>query len=117
MDEFDHLNDKSLPIPLEAKTPDQRWAEQVSEADEPLKETHIKKEYTLSVAEKSELIKVVGINAFAKQIEILSQQLADNLLNLNILPRVGVTPSQDKRVLYDPEIGRFCVWSTKKVKE
>lgn len=95
------------------KTTEERWAEQVTEADDPLKETHIKKEYTLSIPEKSELIKVVGINAFAKQVEILSQQLADNLLNLNILPRVGVVPSPDKRVLYDPEIGRFCVWTPK----
>lgn len=89
------------------------WNQQVADQDAALGEGYTKTEYTFSTTERLQLLKIVGMNAFAKEIQTLAQQLTDSFLNLTVLIRVGVTPTPDKRVLYEPGVGRFCLWSPK----
>lgn len=86
------------------------WEKQIAETDATLKTTHTKKEYTFSQVEKAQILKIVGMNAFARQIQTLSQQLIDNLLNLTVLPRLNIVPTSEKRLLYEPSLGRVMIW-------
>lgn len=92
---------------------EKQWAEGIAKAGQAFEGDHIKKEYTLSIAERSEMIKVTGITAFADQITKIAEQLGQNILNLNVLPRIGVTPSIDKKVYCDPECGKIAIWVPK----
>lgn len=79
---------------------------QVQEASEKLKATHDKKEYTFSNLEKRRLAQQDLIEKFA------SQALED-LVNLEVLPRLGIIPDGKVFTLYDIQLGRLTVFIPK----
>lgn len=79
---------------------------QVEESNEKLKATHEKKEYTFSTTEKRRLAQQNLIEKFA------SQALQD-LINLTVLPRVGVIPNNETFTIYSIATGRLCVFIPK----
>lgn len=82
------------------------YNESVLREDEELKKTHLKKEFTFSTTEKRRLLQQESILAFA-------HQAVEDIINLSVLARVGITPGKDVRILYDASIGRFTIWTTK----
>lgn len=92
-----------IPKPSEQKT---AFEESVDEANEKLKNTHIKKEYTFTVVEKRRLAQQDLIEKFA-------MAALDDILNLEVLPRIGVTPSEKVFTLYDIPLGRLTVFTPK----
>ena len=79
---------------------------QVQASNEKLKTTHEKKEYTLSVVEKRRLAQQDLIEKFA------SQALQD-IINLTVLPRVGITPNKEVFTLYDIALGKLTIFIPK----
>ena len=79
---------------------------QVEASHEKLKNTHEKKEYTFSVVEKRRLAQQDLIEKFA------AQALQD-IINLTVLPRVGIIPNKDVFTLYDIALGRLTVFTPK----
>lgn len=96
--------------PKALKEEEEIYAGQVAEAIEKLKTTHEKKEYTFSVVEKRRLAQQDLIEKFA------SQALQD-LINLTVLPRVGITPNEKVFTLYDIGLGRLTVFTPKEAPE
>lgn len=44
----------------------------------------------------------------------LAERAVQDLLNIQVLPRVGIQPSSDIKITYDLTVGRFVVWIPKK---
>ena len=84
-----------------------RWEAEVEIKDFEYGKDYSKREYTFSSIEKRRLMQ-------QETIKILADEAMNDILNLNCLPRVGVEPSNEVRVLYDMTIGRFVVWIPKK---
>lgn len=101
--------------PLDNKNPEleaamRLWNEALSEKNKLFKITHNNaKEYTFSARELKHLVKNYTIQELARQ-EV------DDVINLDALPRVGVSPSNKVRVFYDLTCGRFVVWTPKETK-
>lgn len=68
--------------------------------------THTAKEYTFNLTEKRRLLQ-------QQTIKIMVDNAIDDILNMSVLPRVGITPNPKIRVLYDFTLGRFTVFSPK----
>lgn len=92
--------------PKQLKAEEELFNEQVKESYEKLKTTHEKKEYTFSVTEKRRLVQQDLIEKFA------SQALQD-IVNLTVLPRIGIVPSEKTFTLYDLTLGRLTVFVPK----
>lgn len=92
----------------------QNWTKHVSEEDQKITTTHSKKEYTFTKDEARQVLKVVGMNALAAQIQQLAQGLANDMINNNVLKRLGIIPNNEVKVLYDATIGKFAVWMPRK---
>ena len=80
------------------------YNDQVNQTNEKLKATHEKREYTFSVVEKRRLTQQNLIEKFATQ-------APQDLVNLTVLPRVGVTPNEKVFTLYDLELGKLTVFT------
>lgn len=94
------------------KTPQElelAWQTAINEPDKELTKTHYKKEYSFSSSERRQLVKVYTI-------QTLAMQTIDDMLNNNALPRVGIIPTKEVRILYDLTVGKFCVWVPKESK-
>lgn len=83
---------------------------QVDENFEKLKATHEKKEYTFTVVEKRRLAQQDLIQKFALQ-------ALQDIINLTVLPRLGVVPNEKVFTLYDVPLGRFTVFTPRPEKE
>lgn len=81
----------------------------VAEADIKLAPTHEKKEYTFSSTEKRRLAQLQAIAVFA-------QEAIDDIINLNVLPRLEYKPNPELRVLYEINLARFVIWLPRKAK-
>lgn len=79
---------------------------QVTESNEKLKATHEKKEYTFTITEKRRLAQQDLIEKFA------TQALQD-IINIDVLPRLGITPNEKVFSLYDVPLGRLTVFTPK----
>lgn len=66
-----------------------------------------RREFTFSKPEHVQLTQQQTIIA-------LAENATQQLLNVQILPRVGITPSSEIKITYDLTIGRFAVWVPKK---
>jgi hypothetical protein len=82
---------------------------QINEAHDVLKTTHEKKEYTFSVTEKRRLSQLQLMAVFI-------QDALNDIINLSVLPRIGINPSPEVKILYDINLGRLTVWQVKKEK-
>lgn len=82
---------------------EKKYQDQVHEIHQSLVKTHTKLEYMFSTVEKRRLLQLQTIAFFA-------QQAVDDILNLTVLPRLGIKPSFEVRVLYDISLGKFSVW-------
>lgn len=92
--------------PKQLKKEEELFDEQVKESYEKLKTTHEKKEYTFSVVEKRRLVQQDLIEKFA------SQAMAD-IINLTVLPRIGVESNEKIFTLYDITLGKLTVFIPK----
>lgn len=66
-----------------------------------------RREFTFSKPEHVQLTQQQTIIA-------LAENATQQLLNVQVLPRVGVIPSAEVKITYDLTIGRFAVWVPKK---
>jgi hypothetical protein len=94
---------------LEAKARE-IFDEQVAAAFNKLKATHKKAEYTFSTTEKRRLTQ-------QDLIEKLAQKALSDLINLEVLPRIGIIPTGDTFTLYDIGLSRLIVFTSKTPKE
>lgn len=76
----------------------------VLKADIELSPTHTKKEYTFSLDEKRRLAQMQAIVVFA-------QGEIEDIINGTVLPRLKILPTQQVRVLYEINVGRFTIWT------
>lgn len=86
------------------------WARAVAEDSARYGENFTKKEFTFSREEHKQLAQQNTIKAIA-------DNAINDLLNLYILPRVGITPTPEDKVTYDLSVGRFVVWEPKAAKQ
>lgn len=78
----------------------------VAKEQEALGNAYTKKEYTFSLTEKRRMLQ-------HESIMIMIQQAIDDIINLTVLPRLGITPSQQIKVFYDASVGRLAIWVPK----
>ena len=78
----------------------------VAKSEQQMKDTHVAKEYTFSIVEKRRLLE-------QQTIKIIVENAVDDIINMSVLPRLGVTPSANVRVLYDVTLGRFTLFVPK----
>lgn len=105
---MDEDKQKQLVEELARRT--QLFAEGVTKQDEDLKETHEKKEFTFSTVEKRRLLQ-------QESVALIVHQAIEDIINLEVLRRLDITPGIEIRVLYDTSLGRFVVWQPKEVKQ
>lgn len=73
-----------------------------------LEESHDKKEYTFSTVERRRLLQ-------HETIIISIQQFIDDIINQNVLPRIGISPNPTIKVFYDIPLGKLIVWTPKPI--
>lgn len=83
-----------------------KFEDRIAEVTKELENSHIAKEYTFSIIEKRRLIQ-------QQTIAFLVQQAVDDIINLTVLPRIGISPNPTIRVSYDVTLGKFVVFSPK----
>ena len=79
----------------------------VDKAKESHQKTHDVKEYTFTVVEKRRLVE-------QQMVEIVARQATDDIINLEVLKRLGFDPSPDLKILFDINLGRLIVFFPKK---
>lgn len=97
------------PDPKQLEEEEKIFTTQVTETNEKLKTTHEKKEFTFTITEKRRLAQQDLIEKFA------SQALQD-IINLEVLPRIGIIPDGKVFTLYDIQLGRMCIFIPKENK-
>lgn len=93
----------------ELKELEKLWASAVTKDFAPLAKTHTMKEFSFSVGERRQLVKIYTI-------QDLAQRTIQDILNNNALPRVGVIPNPNVKVTYDLTVGRFAVMTPRENK-
>ena len=91
------------------KTPEEiqkAWEEAVIKLEKELGGKYVKKEFTFTVGELRQLIKLYTI-------ETLAHQTIDDKLNNDILKRVNVEPNANMKINYDLSAGRFVLFNPK----
>lgn len=89
------------------------WQENWEKEDAAVDYPNERKEFTLSRSELKLLIQQATVRAMAMKTADFASAAANDLLNDYVLPRVGVAPSPDVKILYDINSGRFMVWQRK----
>ena len=84
----------------------ENWERAVNLEHEKHKDTHKRKEFTFSLTELRQLIKLFTI-------QTLAQQGIDDKLNNDVLARIGIAPNNKVKILYDLSVGRLAVWLPK----
>lgn len=82
------------------------WKHQTQNQDEQVKHTHDMKTYSFSVDEARQLAK---IDAAIK----LANSAVEDILNNNVLKRLGYEPNPELKMLYDITLKRIAVWAPK----
>lgn len=103
----------------EAMTPEQaqaNWKSQVEKQGK-LYPDCIKKEFTFTQLEMRWILKIATIEILIMEAKKISKGLIDDILNNLVLPRIGLTPSEDKHILFEPTLGRFVIWLPKEDKK
>ena len=90
-----------------------KWEEAIAQAYAPLKDTHTRREFTFSAQERRQISELTLIQKFSEGISKSALSVINDLLNLYILPRVGIKPNEQIRLFYDAAIGRFVVCEPK----
>lgn len=96
--------DKQIELQLELAQ--KEFEQECARINEELKNTHIKKEYTFSNLEKRRLVEM-------QMALLVTKQAIEDIINLDVLKRLGYTPSNELKVYYDFNIGRFVVFVPK----
>lgn len=87
-----------------------KYAATIEAENERLKPTHIKKEFTFSIVEKRRL-------AQQEAVGLISQQAISDIVNMDVLPRIGITPDPEIRIIYDVNVGKLTIWTPKPKEE
>jgi len=90
----------------ELKVREQEFNRKVATLHAERSKTHAKKEFTFSVIERRRLLQ-------QEEAMMIADQTTNDILNLSVLPRIGVTPSKDTNIFYDTSLGKFMIWIPK----
>lgn len=89
------------------------WIEQWKAEDAQLGYPNDHKEFTFSKVELENLLKITTAQALALKAAEFAESSSQVYLNTAVLPRVGITPNQQTKILFDLSSGRFMVWIPK----
>lgn len=92
------------------------WETSWKEADKEVNFPHVRKEFTFNKKELRTLTQQATIETLGQKVMEFSRMATNDLINMEVLPRVGIIPNPEMRILYDFASKRFMVWMPKEAK-
>lgn len=86
------------------------FKDQIEQERKLLGKTHQKKEFTFTTDELRHMRYLASYAALSQKISELATSHVDDVINNQILSRVGIEPNNKMKVSYSVSLGRFIVW-------